>query len=57
MLKILSGKKTYLGMMGLGLLGLCWSLGWIDDKTASVIGSIIGPMTGVAYRHAVAKGK
>ena len=54
-MKFLNGKKTYLGSIAAGLLGIVWSLGHIDDRTAQFIASIITAWTGVAIRSAIAK--
>ncbi|MCK4340281.1 MAG: hypothetical protein KAY37_00985 [Phycisphaerae bacterium] len=48
---ILNGWKTYLGMIGLGLLGICWSQGWISDDLAKTIGAILTTVTGVGFAH------
>ena len=55
MLAWLSGKKTYLGTIAAGILGLLWSMGYVSDEVAGVLGSIIGTWTGVAIRSAIAK--
>jgi len=54
-MNILSGYKTYLGYIGLGLAGIFRSLGWIDDNTALIIVSIAGPLAGVGHAHKQAK--
>ncbi len=51
----LSGNKTYIGAISGGLLGIIYSLGYLDDRTAGIIASIITAWTGVAIRSAVAK--
>ena len=53
--KFLSGKKTYLGMIAAGVLGILWSYGLVDDKLASVLASLIFTWTGVSYRAAIDK--
>jgi len=55
--KALNGNKTYLGMIGLGVLGFIWTQGWIDEQLAKSIGALLTAWTGVAVRHAWAKGK
>lgn len=52
MLQWLNGKKTYLGLIASGILGIAWSQGWIDEKTAEMLAVIIGSWTGVAIKHA-----
>ena len=51
----LSGKKTYIGMIAAGILGLFWSSGLIDDKLAEALAIIIATWTGVSFRAAMAK--
>jgi len=53
--QFLNGKKTHIGMILSGTLGLCLSMGWIDVKTAAAIGSILVPLTGISMRVAVKK--
>ncbi len=55
--KTLSGNKTYIGMIAMGILGALWNQGVIDDMMAKTIGSLLAAMTGVAVRSAWAKGK
>ncbi len=55
LMKILSGKKTYLGMIGWGVLGMLWSQGMVDDKVATTVGSILTAWTGIALRSAWTK--
>lgn len=57
MMTWLNGKKTYLGMIGLGILGILWSQGIVEEKLAQMIGSVLGAWTGVAVKHAWSKGK
>ncbi len=54
-MNLLDGKKMYLGSIAAGLLGIFWSLGYVDDKAAQVIASIIAAWTGVAFRSALPK--
>ena len=51
----LSGKKTYLGLIATGTLGLLWSSGLISDATLATLGSIVVPLTGVALRRGIQK--
>ena len=55
--KWFSGRKTYLGMIAGGVLGICYMQGWIDDTVAGTAASIIAAWTGVAIRAAWSKGK
>jgi hypothetical protein len=55
LLRTLDGKKTYLGIIAGGILGLIWSCGLVTDETAKVIASIIAAWTGVSLRHAIQK--
>ena len=43
----LNGNKTYIGMIILGAVGLSYSMGWLDEKTFTTIGSIVGAWTGI----------
>jgi len=47
----LNGWKSYLGMIGLGILGICYSQGWISDEVAKTIGYILTTLTGVGLAH------
>lgn len=57
MWKKLQGNKTNLGLVAAGVTGVVLSLGWIDEQTAGIVGSIIGAWTGIAIRSAYSKGK
>jgi hypothetical protein len=52
----LNGNKTYLGMIGLGIIGILTSQGILDAKVAGTLASILTAWTGIAYRHAMKKG-
>ena len=54
-LNFLRGKKTYLGSIAIGVTGLLWSCGLLDDNTTIALGSIITALTGVAFRAAIKK--
>jgi len=56
-MKLLNGNKTNLGLIAAGILGVLVSLGYVDEKTGAAVGSVIGMWTGIAIRHAYAKGK
>jgi len=49
-LEILKGKKSYLAMIGLGILGILWSEGVVNDETAKALGVVLGTMAGIALR-------
>ena len=53
--KILDGKKTYIGLIAGGLLGLFQSMGWVDPKVAEALWVPIGLLTGVSIRLAIKK--
>ncbi len=48
--KFLDGKKTYLGMIALGILGLLLASDVIDQDTWIALTAIVGALTGVAAR-------
>ena len=54
---ILEGKKTYLFTIALGILGLLWSYGVVDDKTAEVLGAIFAAGAGISMRAGIEKTK
>ncbi len=56
-MKWLNGKKTYLGMIAGGLLGILWTQGLVADQLASTIAMAITAWTGVAMTHKYAKDK
>ena len=51
----LDGKKSHLGMIAAGLLGILWSSGLVSDETAKVAAFMIATWTGVSFRAAMAK--
>lgn len=53
MLDKIKGYKTYIGMIGLGVLGICTAQGWIDKAMAATLGSILAAWTGVSLRQAM----
>lgn len=53
----LDGYKTHIGVIAGGVLGICFSLGIVDEQTAGVIASIVAAWTGVAIRDAWRKGE
>ena len=71
-MKWLSGKKFYIGSIAAGLLGAVFAadsmmhddkataditeLGWLTWQTYQMVASLILGWTGVAWRHASAKG-
>lgn len=56
MMTWLNGNKTYLGFIGLGIVGLLTSQSWISNETAGAIAAVLTAWTGVAIRHAMKKG-
>ena len=54
-LNMLSGHKTNLGMVALGILGICWGQGWITEDMAKVIAPLLAAWTGVSLRQGVKK--
>jgi hypothetical protein len=52
---LLNGKKTYLGMIAAGVLGILFASGLVDEKTAGIAASVITAWTGVSMRAAVEK--
>lgn len=57
MMNWINGKKTYLGMIGLGALAICFEVGWIEGSHAKVIAYALSSWTGVAMTHAYKKRK
>jgi len=61
MFQKLNGVKTYLGMIGIGVLGImyAWNLigpeGWISTEVGATIASLLTAWTGISMRHAVQK--
>ncbi len=55
LLDLLSGHKTNLGFVALGILGVCYTQGWIDEPTAGVLASLIATWTGVSLRQGIKK--
>jgi hypothetical protein len=51
----LNGKKTYIGLVAAGAVGLTKSLGWITPEVAAHCWPIIGAWTGVAIKHSFDK--
>ena len=72
-MKWINGKKTIIGTIAAGVLGVVFSidammhddaatadvteLGWLTWQQYSAIGSAILAATGAAWRHAFAKGR
>lgn len=55
LLAVLDGKKTYLGFIAAGILGLSWSSGLVSDRTAEILATLIATWTGISLRAAVQK--
>lgn len=47
-LAFLSGKKTIIGTVLLGAIGVALSLGYISLEVAGVLGSVVAVFTGVS---------
>lgn len=47
----INGKKTYLGMIGLGVLAICFEMELVDASYAKMLGYAISSWTGVAMVH------
>jgi len=52
----LDGRKTYIGLIAAGALGIARAEGWVDDHTTEILGVLIATWTGVALRAAWKKG-
>lgn len=51
MLKILNGKKTYIGWIAAGVLGMALSFGLVEWSQVEWLAILIGGWTGVAITH------
>ena len=51
----MTGKKTYLGMVAAGILGILWSCGKLTDEQAGIAASIITAWTGISLRSAITR--
>lgn len=49
---LLSGYKTYIGIIAAGILGVAYAMGWVDQTQFDIAGSLILAWTGVALKHA-----
>ena len=54
-MKWLDGKKTYLGMVALGVLELIGQMGWLSPEMLTVGRTVIGTFLGVSVKHAWSK--
>ena len=50
-METLSGWKTNIGMVILGLTGVAYLLGWISLEVFAWVAATIGPLTGIALRQ------
>jgi len=60
MMKWIDGRKSYIGSILIGLVGLVQWTAWGRSLDASVwiaVYSIVATFTGASIRHAIAKGK
>jgi hypothetical protein len=61
MLSKLDGVKTYIGMIGIGVMGIMYAwgaigdTGWISSEVGATIASLLTAWTGIAMRSAVQK--
>lgn len=51
--RFLKGKKTYLGAIAWGVLGIAMSQQWIDEKTATLFGGLILGWSQMSIRSAI----
>lgn len=51
----LKGWNTVIGFFLVGALGVAWNMGWIDEKTAAWVATVLVPYTGISLRSAVKK--
>jgi hypothetical protein len=56
-MKFLNGNKTNIGLVAGGICGILWTQGIISEQIAATAAMAITAWTGVAMRHAFAKGK
>ena len=49
-MNILSGYKTYIGSIALGVLGIAYTAGWLTEEQLMGIGAIVAGFTGVSMR-------
>ena len=54
-LSLLNGCKTYFGFIGLGLTGILWKAGVIDQVTAEYAGMLFASLAGLGVSHKIAK--
>lgn len=47
----MNGKKTYIGMIAGGMLGIAVSAGWVEWEKVQWIAAAIAAWTGVAITH------
>ncbi len=53
----INGKKTYLGLIAMGVLAICYEMGvpGLTDSVVLVLNEFLEKFTGVAIVHKVAK--
>lgn len=54
-MKWLDGKKTYLGFLVYGVLGLLFSMGVLNEQMFGVLISLNTAWTGISVRQAIKK--
>jgi hypothetical protein len=55
LLASLNGRKSYLGVIAGGILGLLWSYGLVSDDHTKLYATLITVWTGVSFSHAIHK--
>jgi hypothetical protein len=51
----MNGKKTYIGFILCGIVGLLAAFEVISKDVAVGIGAVLAPLTGVSMRHGIKK--
>jgi len=54
-LKAIMTSKSYFGFIGLGLTGILWKAGVIDQVTAEYAGMLFASLAGLGVSHKIAK--
>ena len=55
MIPQLKNWNTIVGFLAVGVVGVLWNVGWIDDSTAKWILTALVPYTGISLRSAITK--
>ena len=51
LLKAIDGYKTYIGLIGFGILGFAFQLEWVTEDIAKLIATGLTTWTGVALKN------